>query len=379
MIYLDNSATTRQYDEVTELIAKVSREEFGNPSSLHSLGLDAEKLIKRSRKTLIDRTSLKNLIFTSGGTEADNMAVFSVARKYRRANKKYITTQIEHPAVLEAMERLEMDGNNVAYIPVDSEGIVNIEALKNEIDEDTAFVSVMTVNNETGAIQPINEISEIIKEKSPNALFHTDAVQAFGKMELKNLSADMISISGHKFHGPKGIGALYVNDKFNILPYIVGGGQESGLRSGTENVPAICGVSLAADMSYANFDKKMEKLTSLNEYLYEGLMSELTDIRLNGPRNRLPSILNVSFLGTRAEVLIHTVEQDGIYVSTGSACSSNKNGDSNALSAMGLNHEEIEGAIRFSFSEFNSISEMDIVIDKFAKAVKRFRKLGSFR
>lgn len=379
MIYLDNSATTRQYDEVTDLIAKISKEEFGNPSSLHSLGLDAEKIVKRYRKDLIDKTNLKRITFTSGGTEADNMAIFSAARKYRRENKKYITTVIEHPAVLEAMKRLEMDGNKVAYIPVDSEGVINISALKEEIDKDTAFVSVMTVNNETGTVQPINEINKIIKEKAPNAIFHTDAVQAFGKMRLENINADMISISGHKFHGPKGIGALYSNEKLNLLPYIVGGGQENGLRSGTENVPGICGISLASSMSYRNFDKKMEKLTSLNEYLYNGLMSEVDDIRLNGAENRLPSVLNVSFLGTRAEVILHTVEQEAIYVSTGSACSSNKNGDSHVLSAMGLMHKDIEGAIRFSFSEFNNTSELDIVIDRFAKAVKRYRKLGSYR
>ncbi len=388
LIYLDNAATSRQYDEVIEKIYEISKNSYGNPSSLHSYGLKSEKLINSARKQIVDISGFYGGIYTASGTEAANLAIFSSKNK-RRHRKKYITTKIEHPAVLESMKKLEEDGNKVIYLDVDKFGLVNLKQFENELDENTALVSIMTVNNETGTIQPINEISKIIKVKNPETIFHTDAVQAFGKIMVNDIKADMMSISGHKFHGPNGIGMLLFNKNVNFKNFIHGGGQENGIRSGTENFPSSVGMSMAAKISYEDFESKSKSIKELNNYLYRGLSEEISEIRLNGESiigegindygKRCSSILNVSFLGTRGEVILHTLEQDEIYISTGSACSSNKKGKSHVLSSMGLNNKEIEGAIRFGFSEFNTLDEMDIVIDRMAKAVKRFRKLGSYR
>lgn len=371
MIYLDNSATTRQHDQVTEIMLKYMREDFGNPSSLYSLGMTSEKAIKEARKKLMKAMDRQqgDIYFTSGGTEADNMAIFGVANARKRRGKRIITSQVEHPAVLEAFRRLEEQGFEAVYIGVDKNGNLNMDQLRNAINDETILISIMHVNNETGNIMPIDEIAEI-KNK---AVLHTDAVQSFGKIPLPK-KADMISISGHKIHGPKGIGALWVNKGINIPAFLVGGGQESGMRSGTENVPAIAGLGVAAEMI-----KGSEKVAEMRKYLLTGLKNEVKDIIVNSPEDGCPSVLNISFMGTRAEVLLHTLEQDQIYISTGSACSSNKKGNSHVLQAMGRKDKEIEGAIRFSFSNYNTMEEMDIVLDKVKAAVTRFRRLGSFR
>lgn len=403
MIYLDNSATTKQYDEVTELIYKVSKDTFGNPSSLHAAGFEASKMLKEARERVAALLpSGGRVVFTSGGTESDNMALVSAASKLKRRGRRIITTSIEHPAVTETCKRLAQDGFEIEYLPVKGSdntgnnantGCISSDALVNALTEDTILVSVMAVNNETGAIQPVNEIADTIKRYNKahgtEIIFHTDAVQAYGKLDLTACKADIISASAHKFHGPKGVGLLYITGGLQIPAFITGGGQESGLRSSTENTTGIAGMGLAAEMSAKDMDVKLNGIAELNDYLKEGIMTEIPDVRINGPEEigysmadagkRCPSVLNLTFEGTRGEVLLHTLEQDGIYVSTGSACSSNHPGESPVLKAMGLTPKQIEGAIRFSFSEFNTKEEMDIVIDRVKTAVERFRRLGSYQ
>lgn len=376
-VYLDNSATTRQYERVTEVMKTSMEENYGNPSSLHKLGLVAEKQMRQSRKTVADSLGAKEdeVFFTSGGTESDNTALFGIAHARKRAGKKIITTQVEHPAVLESCRLLEQQGFQVEYIGVDDKCRLDMEQLRAAIDSDTILISIMAVNNETGTIMPVSEIAKI-KE---NALLHTDAVQAYGKISLEHTGADLISVSGHKIHGPKGIGALYVKKGVHLPAYLVGGGQERHMRSGTENVPAILGFGTAVEISRKNWTMRQETMEKARTHLLAGLLDQVPDIKINSPEDGACSVLNVSFLGTRGEVLLHTLEQDDIYVSTGSACSSNKKGRSHVLSAMGLSEKEIEGAIRFSFSEFNTIEEMDYVLEKVKNAVSRFRRLGSFR
>ena len=376
-VYLDNSATTRQYDRVTEVMKKSIEEAYGNPSSLHKMGLAAEKQMRQSRKTVADSLGAKEdeVFFTSGGTESDNTALFGIAHARKRAGKKIITTQVEHPAVMESCKALEAEGFQVEYIGVDDKCRLNMEQLRATIDSDTILISIMAVNNETGTIMPIEEIAKI----KGQAVFHTDAVQAYGKIELRNIGADLISVSGHKIHGPRGIGALYVRKGIQLPAFVVGGGQERHMRSGTENVPAILGFGEAVEISQKTFTERVRAMGKAREHLLAGLLDQVPDIKVNSPDDGAVSVLNVSFLGTRGEVLLHTLEQDDIYVSTGSACSSNKKGRSHVLAAMGLTDKEIEGAIRFSFNEFNTIEEMDYVIDKVKNAVSRFRRLGSFR
>lgn len=379
LVYLDNSATTRQYDRVTDEMKKVMDDFYGNPSSLHTLGLDAEKKIRGARKTIADSlgASEDEIIFTSCGTESDNTALYGIAHSKRREGNKIITSAVEHPAVLETCRSLEKEGFLVEYIGVDRECRLDTEALKNAIDDNTIMVSIMSVNNETGTIMPLQEISKLTE----NIVFHTDAVQGYGKVDLTNCGADMISLSAHKIHGPKGMGVLYVKKGIKLPPYILGGGQEKGYRSGTENVPGIVGFGTAARLAFDSFDERIKAMKNAREYLLAGIQDQIKDVLINSPADGAASVLNVSFLGTRGEVLLHTLEQDKIYVSTGSACSSNKKSrsQSHVLTAMGLNFKEIEGAIRFSFSEFNTIEEMDYVLDKLKTAVERFRRLGSFR
>ncbi|MEY8367236.1 cysteine desulfurase family protein [Anaerovoracaceae bacterium 42-11] len=376
-VYLDNSATTRQYERVTEVMKTSMEENYGNPSSLHKLGLAAEKQMRQSRKTVADSLGAKEdeVFFTSGGTESDNTALFGIAHARKRAGKKIITTQVEHPAVLESCRLLEQQGFQVEYIGVDDKCRLDMEQLRAAIDSDTILISIMAVNNETGTIMPVSEIAKI----KANALLHSDAVQAYGKISLEHTGADLISVSGHKIHGPKGIGALYVKKGVHLPAYLVGGGQERHMRSGTENVPAILGFGAAVELSRKNWTMRQETMEKARTHLLAGLLDQVPDIKINSPEDGACSVLNVSFLGTRGEVLLHTLEQDDIYVSTGSACSSNKKGRSHVLSAMGLSEKEIEGAIRFSFSEFNTIEEMDYVLEKVKNAVSRFRRLGSFR
>ncbi|MEG0830510.1 MAG: cysteine desulfurase family protein [Anaerovoracaceae bacterium] len=377
MIYLDNSATTRQDDKVTEIMIKYMSQDFGNPSSLYSLGITGEKAIKKARAQILKAMGQNSgeFYFTSGGTEADNMAIFGAAEAKKKRGNKIITSKVEHPAVLEACKRLEKRGWNLVYIDVDKECKLNMDQLKRAIDEETVLITIMQVNNETGAIMPIEEIANLRDQVNKDILLHTDSVQAFGKIPIPKC-ADMISISGHKIHGPKGIGGLYVKDKVNISPFVVGGGQEKSMRSGTENVPGIAGFGESAQLIAREINGQV---TEVKDYLLKAIENNIKDIKVNGPKEGVGSILNISFKKTRAEVILHTLEQDEIYISTGSACSSNKKGQSHVLQAMGLEYKDIESALRFSLNPWNTKAEMDVVVDKLKLAVEKFRKLGSFR
>ena len=384
-VYLDNSATTKPYKEVIDETVRYMEAEYGNPSSLHRMGIAAEKAMKEARKSVAASIGAKDeeIFFTSGGTEADNTAIFGAVQARKRRGNKIVTSQIEHPAVLESCRKLEESGYKVEYIPVDRNGLIDMKALENTLDSQTILVTVMQVNNEVGSIQPITEISMLKKrdgdKHGTEILLHTDAVQSYGKLPIQLSGVDLLSVSGHKIHGPKGVGALYVRKGLNMQPYIFGGGQERGMRSGTENVPAIAGLGVAAELSRKNLEKRIETMKNVKTYLTEGIRAEIPDVRFNSMPEGSSSILNVSFLGTRGEVLLHTLEQAAIYVSTGSACSSRKKGQSHVLKAMGLTDAEIEGAIRFSFCEFNTTEEMDYILVQLKSAVQKFRKLGSFR
>lgn len=387
MIYLDNSATTKQYSQVTEIMVKYMEEQFGNPSSLYQLGVDSEKALKIARKQVQEAMGSADgkVYFTSGGTEADNMAIFGAAKALKRRGNRIITSSVEHPAVLECCKALEKQGFEVVYVGVDRNCRLDMKQLESAIDDKTILVSLMHVNNEVGTIMPVDRIKSIMKEKKAPGFFHCDAVQSFGKLRLPT-DADVISVSAHKIHGPKGMGAVYIRNKVNLPAFLEGGGQEEGKRSGTQNVPGIAGFGMAAELSEKGRAAEMNRIEGMRGRLVEGLMAELDDVYINSPmevgnkaEQCCASVLSISFAGTRGEVLLHTLEQDGIYVSTGSACSSNKKGQSHVLKAMGLTEKEIEGTLRFSFGRFNSMEEMDIVVEKVAGAVKRFRKLGSFR
>ena len=377
-VYLDNSATTKVCKEAADKAYEIMTEGYGNPSSLHSLGNKAAKELKNARKTILDRFGGGNksqLIFTSSGTESDNMVIIGTFNRLKRRADEIITTQVEHPAVLETCKYLEKQGAKIKYLSVDSDCKIDIDELSSEINDKTALISVMTVNNETGSIMPVSKIAEL----KGNAILHTDAVQAFGKLRMDKLNADLISISSHKINGPKGTGAIYAKSSELLSPILHGGGQEKGYRSGTENLPGIAAFGVATEKVYENIEVRTKKIEELNRYLRKGIEEEIEDIRFNSPIDACPSVLNVSILSTRAEVILHRLEQEGIMVSTGSACSSGKKGDSHVLKAMGLSHKDIEGAIRFSFSAENTIDELDYVLCKLKDAVTDFRKLGSFR
>ena len=392
MIYLDNSATTKQFPQVTEAMLRCMEEDFGNPSTLYQLGVDSEKLLKKARKSLLQEMSGHRAVFTSGGTEADNTAIFGGAKALRRSGNRIVTTAVEHPAVLACCEELEQRGFEVIRVGVDRNCRLDLEELENAIDDKTILVSVMHVNNETGTIMPVEEIKSIMARKNAPGLFHCDAVQSFGKLPLPK-DADLIAVSGHKIHGPKGSGALLIRNgktpagkNITLPPFILGGGQEAGMRSGTENVAAIVGLGEAAELILNQRKLEMQRLGTMRENLRKELEDGLDDIIVNSPEeigNKpgtcCPVLLSVTFLGTRGEVLLHTLEQDGIYVSTGSACSSNKKGQSHVLKAMGLTDQEIEGTIRFSLGRNNTEEDIYIAAEKTIAAVKKFRKLGSFR
>lgn len=378
MIYLDNSSTTKQAKEVTEVMIRSFEEDFGNPSSLHELGRTAQNRINGVRGKIAKSIGFSDneIFFTSGGTESDNLALFGAADARKRDGKRIITTKIEHPAVLEPCRKLEKMGFEVVYIDVDKRGIPILKQYEEALNRKTILVSVMAVNNEIGTVLPIEKMAEMAHAQ--DALFHTDAVQGFGKINLRGCGADFISISAHKIHGPKGVGAIAVRKGSKINAMMLGGGQERGIRSGTENINGIIGFGKAVEMAYDG----AEYLRLLKRRLLEGLKAEISDIKVNGSEDETistGSILNVSFLGTRGEVLLHTLESKGIFVSTGSACSSNKKGKSHVLSAIGCSEKEIESAIRFSISGYNTPEEIDITIEKTKAAVAGFRKLGSFR
>lgn len=377
--YFDNSATTRCYPEVAEIVVKTMTEDFGNPSAMHLKGVEAEKYVREAAQILakILKVNEKEIIFTSGGTESNNLALFGGADANKRSGNHIITTSVEHAAIGQPAERLEQMGYEVTIVPVDHRGVVQLEALEKALRPDTILVSTMYVNNEVGAVMPVEEIAKLVHEKSPKALYHVDAIQAFGKYRIypKKAGIDMLSVSSHKIHGPKGVGFLYINEKARIQPQILGGGQQAGMRSGTDNVPGIAGLGVAAKMVYTDFDEKIEHMYQLKERLAEGFL-KLPDVRLNGMeiREGAPQILSASFLGVRSEVLLHTLEEKGIYVSAGSACSSHKRKAAGTLSAMGMEAAQRESTLRFSFSEENTFEEVDYVLEVIGQVLPMLRR-----
>ena len=377
--YFDNSATTRCYPEVAEIVVKTMTEDFGNPSAMHLKGVEAEKYVREAAQILakILKVNEKEIIFTSGGTESNNLALFGGADANKRSGNHIITTSVEHAAVGQPAERLEQMGYEVTIVPVDHRGVVQLEALEKALRPDTILVSTMYVNNEVGAVMPVEEIAKLVHEKSPKALYHVDAIQAFGKYRIypKKAGIDMLSVSSHKIHGPKCVGFLYINEKARIQPQILGGGQQAGMRSGTDNVPGIAGLGVAAKMVYTDFDKKIEPMYQLKERLAEGFL-KLPDVRLNGMeiREGAPQILSASFLGVRSEVLLHTLEEKGIYVSAGSACSSHKRKAAGTLSAMGMEAAQRESTLRFSFSEENTFEEVDYALEVIGQVLPMLRR-----
>lgn len=377
--YLDNSATTRCSDKAAELMMKLLLEDYGNPSSLHMKGVIAEKYINEAKKQIAKtlKAQEKEIVFTSGGTESNNLAIIGSAMANRRAGMHVITSSIEHASVSNPMAYLEEQGFEVTYLPVDSKGVISMEALKNAIREDTILVSLMQVNNEIGAIQPIEEAGKIIKAANPDIIFHVDAIQAYGKMRIapKKLNIDLLSVSGHKIHGPKGSGFLYIKDKTKIRPVIFGGGQQKGMRSGTENVPAIAGLGLAAEEIYTDFEEKIDRMYALREYFIEQV-TQIEGVSVNGQSQRAsaPHVVSVSICGVRAEVMLHTLEDRGIYVSAGSACSSNKPSVSHTLKSIGLAPELLDSTIRFSFSVHTTMEELDYALEVMREVIPMLQK-----
>lgn len=366
-IYLDNSATTQPYEEVLQYMYEVDRNFYGNPSSLHTKGIEAENLIKRARTQLADvlKADSREIYFTSGGTEANNLAILGYLKANPRSGKHIITSEIEHPSVLEVYKQLASEGYKVDYIPVDNKGLIRLDALRNAAGKETALMSFIYTNNEVGSIQPINEINKIRKAQCPDAALHIDAVQAFGKSAIypSGENIDLLSFSSHKIHGPKGVGALYIRKGIKLKPVLLGGGQETSIRSGTENVPGICGFGLAAEKIFNFINENYLKLKALKGHFEENITKYFAEALINSPEEASPYIINVSFPNLKSEVLLHHLEQKNIFVSTGSACASHKNSHSHVLKAMGVSPKYIDGAIRFSLSASNTIDEMDETIN----------------
>lgn len=379
-VYLDNSATTKPTPEVVAAINRVYTECYGNPSSLHRKGLEAERVLSQARREIASAIGAapEEILFTSGGTESNNLATLGFLKRARHLNKFVVTTKIEHPSVLNVFKQLEAEGFEVAYLNVDSSGILDLNEVRAVLKKEPALLSVMMVNNETGALQPISEISKLLSLTGKKTVFHVDAVQAFGKVpfQVNSLNIDLLSVSGHKFHGPKGIGALFVKKGVKLEPLFYGGNQEGGLRSGTENLPAIAGISTAAEQTFKSFADGAAKMKLLKDRLQNEIERNIPDIRINSPieGNCAPHILNVSFLGVKSEILLHSLEQDGIYVSSGSACSSRKKTFSHVLEAMGRSADEMDSAIRFSFNRFNESAEIDYVAERLQAQVGALRQ-----
>lgn len=380
-VYLDNSATTRTFPEVAELMSKIMCEDYGNPSSMHNKGVQAERYVRYGRETLakILKVNEKEIYFTSGGTESDNLALIGCAMANYRAGKHLITTKIEHPAILQTMHYLEDQGFEVTYLSVNDMGQISLQELQNAMRKDTILVSIMHTNNEIGAVEPIAEAGRLIKSTNPSTLFHVDAVQGFGKYRIypKRMGIDLLSVSGHKIHGPKGVGFLYIGEKVKIHNIIYGGGQQKNLRSGTENVPGIAGMAKAAEMLYNHLEEDAERLYSLKDYFCEGLR-KIPDIRINNPEGMegAPHIVSLSVAGVRSEVLLHALEDKGIYVSAGSACSSNKphTAGSATMKAIKLPEEFLDSTLRFSMSVYTTQEELDYTLQVMYDIIPMLRK-----
>ena len=365
--YFDNSATTKVLDCVKDAVVDAMCVNYGNAAAKHRKGVEAENLIREAKKAIADTLKVqeKEILFTSGGTESNNTALIGTALANRSAGKHLITTGVEHPSIYNTMSFLEEMGFEVTYLPVDHLGHISLEDLEKAIREDTILVSVMYVNNEVGAVEPIEAISQCIKKKNPKTLFHVDAIQAYGKYKIrpKKQGIDLLSVSGHKIHAPKGVGFLYIRDGVKIRPILFVGGQQKGMRSGTENVPGCVGLGVAAREAYKDFDARIEKLYTLREHLIAGL-KPLGGVTINGSEDRTnaPQIVSASFEGVRSEVLLHALEDKGVYVSSGSACSSNHPGISGTLKGIGVKKELLDSTIRFSLGDLNTEEEVDYAI-----------------
>ncbi|MDH3384700.1 MAG: cysteine desulfurase [Nitrosopumilus sp.] len=379
MIYLDNAASTKIHETVLKEMLPYLKEQYGNPSSIHRYGRNARKAVKKARKQIANLINAdpSEILFTSGGTESNNMVLFGVKKN---PESRIITSSIEHDAILEPCKILTKEGFDIIYLPVNNYGLVDPLILKNNLTENTSLVSIMFGNNEVGTIQPIADLAKICKEK--NILFHTDAVQAVGKIpiDLKKLGIDMLSISSHKINGPKGIGALYVRNRISINPLILGGGQENGLRSGTENVANIVGFGQACELARVNLLDNSAKMKGLRDYLSNKIIQEIPEVTINGhPVNRLPNNVHLTFLGVNGEDLLIKLDENGIAASTGSACSVQIQKASHVLKSMGFSHEQITGSLRLTIGISNNLEEMDKVVEILKNVIKELRSMSPFK
>lgn len=380
MIYFDNAATTRASEQVAEKMTEMLCHNFGNPASVNKLGLQVEKEIKKTTEILSRGIHCKTneIYYTSGGTEGDNWAIFGTAEGYQRQGKHLITTKIEHPAVKKPMETLEQKGYDITWLSVDKRGKIDLEELKQSIRKDTILVSIILINNETGVIQDVEKIGKIIKQQNENTLFHVDAVQAFGKyaIDVEKMNIDLLTMSAHKINGPKGVGMLYKRQGLKVKPYILGGGQQQGQRSGTENGAGVAGLGVAADICFQNMKKNQQTIFDVKRTLAEGILNDIADVQINGDtlEQSSPYVLNITFKGLKSEVLLHALESKNIFVSAGSACDSKKKVGSPVLTAMGLPFNEIEGAVRFSFCQYNTVEEAQECVKQLKEIVPFLRK-----
>ena len=376
--YLDNSATTRPYKEVVDIVSKTMLEDYGNPSSMHTLGVETEKMVRLATENIAKtlKAEPKEIIFTSGGTESDNMAIMGTAKALKRKGMHIIVSPFEHPAVERCMEILKKEGFEISYLSVDSKGLISIDELKSLIREDTILVSVMAVNNEIGVKQDLEAIGKTVKECNQGAYFMVDAVQAFGKIPInvKKMKIDLLSVSGHKINGPKGIGILYVNSQIRIVPLINGGGQQGDMRSGTDNVPGILGLEKAVSITMDHLDEEAARLYELRSYLIEKL-GKVEDVYVNGGDNdtSAPHIVSISVKGIRSEVLLHSLEEKNIYVSAGSACSSHKRTPSKTLTAIGVDKDLIASTVRVSMGVYTTKEELDYFVENLSALLDSLR------
>ena len=378
-VYLDNSATTQCFPAAAALVLKALTEDYGNPSSMHKKGVEAEGYIREAKEIIARNLKVreKELYFTSGGTESDNMAVIGCALANQRAGKHLITSSIEHPAVLNAMKHLEEEGFSVTYLPVDETGRVRLSDLEAALRKDTILVSIMHVNNEIGSVQPVGEIGALLKKQGHPVLFHVDAVQSYGKYVIHpgRLGIDLLTASGHKIHGPKGTGFLYKNERVKMRPVVFGGGQEKGLRSGTENVPGIAGLGAAVREIYRDFEAQTDRMYMLKE-LFREEVSRIEGVALNGlpGRESAPHVISAGFSGVRSEVLLHALEERGIYVSSGSACASNHPSVSATLKGIGVKKEFLDSTIRFSLSIHTTEEEIRYTLENLRELLPMLRR-----
>lgn len=381
--YFDNSATTRVFDSVKDVVVKVMTEDYGNAAAKHLKGVEAENYIKEARSIIAKTLKVqdKEILFTSGGSESNNMALIGTAQAYKRAGNHIISSNIEHASVYRPLEYLEEQGFEVTYLPVDHQGHIDLKELEGALRPETILVSIMYVNNEIGSVEPIEEISKVIKKKNPDTLLHVDAIQAYGKLEIypKRQGIDLMSVSGHKLHGPKGVGFLYIGEGVKIKPLIYGGGQQKGLRSGTENVPGVAGLGEAVKEVFTNHQEKLDNLYGLKDYFMTRIQ-ELDGVWLNSQpgQESAPQIVSVSFEGVRSEVLLHALEEKGIYVSSGSACSAHHPGISGTLKGIGVHQRLLESTVRFSFGMFNTKDEIDYCMDvlkEILPVLRRYKRM----